>query len=339
VVLIATILLANIGVLPHKAAAYEQLARVAVPVGVFLLLLRADIRRIFRETGVLLRLYLVGAAASGLGILAAYVVVPVADPARIAAIKVANLVGGTVNVVAVAHAVELDPSRFTAMMAGAALVMNLYFVVIGAVARNARLNRWLPEASAGTVADAERVAIDEESASPTLSLLGLAAMIASAVLTFAAAEALLSAAGRPELLIVAISVVALLVANLAAPLVAQAAGDREVGTLLMYVFFATLGAGVDLRQFGEEAAWAAAFITLAVTIHLLVLFAIGRWLRASLPEVLIASIAGIGGPSTAAAMAASFGRRALITPGVLCGLLGFAAATFVGLTLYAVLAR
>jgi len=96
---------------------------------------------------------------------------------------------------------------------------------------------------------------------------------------------------------------------------------------------------VDLRQFGEEAAWAAAFITLAVTIHLLVLFAIGRWLRASLPEVLIASIAGIGGPSTAAAMAASFGRRALITPGVLCGLLGFAAATFVGLTLYAVLAR
>lgn len=134
-VLIATILLANIGVLPHKAAAYEQLARVAVPVGVFLLLLRADIRRIFRETGVLLRLYLIGAAASVLGILAAYVVVPLADPARIASIRTANLVGGTVNVVAVAHAVELDPSRFTAMMAGAALVMNLYFVAIGAAAR------------------------------------------------------------------------------------------------------------------------------------------------------------------------------------------------------------
>ena len=169
VVLIATILLANVGVLPHKATAYEQLARVAVPVGVFLLLLRADIRRIFRETGVLLRLYLFGAAASVVGVLAAYALVPLVDPSRIAAVQAANLVGGTVNVIAVAHAVELDPSRFTAMMAGAAVVMNLYFVLIGAAARNGRLNRFLPERSPDAMADPDDPVIANQAAAPALS--------------------------------------------------------------------------------------------------------------------------------------------------------------------------
>jgi hypothetical protein len=62
-------------------------------------------------------------------------------------------------------------------------------------------------------------------------------------------------------------------------------------------------------------------------------------LRGRLAEVLVGSIAGISGPTTAAAMAASFGRRDLITPGILCGLLGFASATFVGLAAYHVLDR
>lgn len=337
VVLIATIALANLGVLPHKAAAYEQIARVVVPVGVFLLLLRADIRRIFRETGALLRLYLVGAVSSGLGILAAYWLAPVPEPAEIAAVQLANLVGGTVNVIAVAQAVDLDPSRFTAMMAGAAAVMNLYYVAIGAAAGNARLKQWLPEpprSVAESSADSE--GFDKADAAP-FSLLALASMIAAAVLTFGIADVLVRQAGRPELLIVVVSGVALVVANLGAPLVARASGDRELGTLLMYVFFATLGAGVDLRQFGQEAASMAMFIALAIAIHLIMLLLAGRCLRASLSEVLVASVAGIGGPSTAAAMAASFGRRALITPGVLCGLLGFATATFAALAMFALI--
>src|SRR5690606_22649358 len=119
--------------------------RLAVPVGVFLLLLRADLRRIFRETGSLLGLYLVGTLGSVLGILVAWAVLPVPEPAQIAGIQLANLVGGTVNVVAVAHAVGMDASRFTAMMAGAAVVMNLYMVMVGAAHGSRYVQRLLPE--------------------------------------------------------------------------------------------------------------------------------------------------------------------------------------------------
>lgn len=162
-------------------------------------------------------------------------------------------------------------------------------------------------------------------------------MLAAAVGAYVAASAAADIVARPELIVVFVSLMALAVANLAAGAVAQIAGDRELGTPLMYLFFASLGAGVDLRTFGGEAVRIAVFIRLAITVHLAVLLLAGRLLKASLAEVLVASLAGVSGPTTAAAMAGSFGARALITPGVLCGLLGFAGATFVALAAYAVL--
>lgn len=47
--------------------------------------------------------------------------------------------------VAVAHALMLEPSHFVAMMAGAAVTMNLYLVAVGAAAANPALRRLLPD--------------------------------------------------------------------------------------------------------------------------------------------------------------------------------------------------
>ena len=338
VMVIGAFALANLGVLPHSAPAYGQVIRLAVPVGVFLLLLRADLRRIFRETGSLLSLYLVGTLGSVLGILVAWAVLPVPEPAQIAGIQLANLVGGTVNVVAVAHAVGMDASRFTAMMAGAAVVMNLYMVMVGAAHGSRHVQRLLPERDRSAATGGGAEAAGEGAPRARIDGLHLAGHLALAVGVYAVLDLALSAAGRPELLIIAMSIAALGVANLAAPLVERSAGDREIGTLLMYLFFGALGVGVDLAHFGVEAALIAAFILLAILVHLAVLMVAGRLMRASASEVLVASMAGVGGPTTAAAFAASFRRPALITPGVLCGLLGFASATFVGLGLYGLLA-
>jgi uncharacterized membrane protein len=233
----------------------------------------------------------------------------------------------------------MDPSRFTAMMAGAAVVMSLYIVGMGAAAASPWVRRMLPGRPSASSNDDSAVApTPATGAGAGLDVLHLSLLIAGAVGTYAIADWLLSLAGRQELLIVAVSIVALAVANLLARRIAKVSGDREIGTLLLYLFFATLGVGVDLRTFGVDAARVALFISVAVTFHLVVLALVGRLLHASRGEVLVASIAGIAGPTTAAAMAASFGERDLITPAVLCGLLGFASATFVGMALYGVLA-
>ncbi|MDX1555084.1 MAG: DUF819 family protein, partial [Xanthomonadales bacterium] len=74
-----------------------------------------------------------------------------------------------------------------------------------------------------------------------------------------------------------------------------------------------------------------------VVVHLVLIVTAGRMLRLDLAEVMIASNACIHGPAPAAALAASKGWRALIAPGILVGLFGYAVATFIGVGLTALL--
>lgn len=338
VMLVGAVILSNTGAMPHKAATYTELARVAVPVGVFILLLRANLRQILRETGSILVLYLIGAATSVVGILAAWLIVPVDESAKIAAIQTANLVGGTVNVVAVAHALELDPTRFSAMLAGGAPVMTLYLMSMGVLAANPVLQRLLPRRAEAEAAPlTQPVTPEAETSPPKLSPLALSAMIAAAVGVYAVGELVLGWLGRGQFLIILVTLAALAVANLMPGRIERLVGDREIGSMLMYLFFGTLGFDVNLREFGGEAIRIALFILLAMVVHLGLILGAARLLKADLGEALVASIAGVAGPTTAAAMAASFGRRSLITPGILCGLLGFAAATFLAMALYGLL--
>ncbi len=343
IMLVGAVALTNFDILPHKSAAYGEIARFAVPVGVFLLLLRANIRQILRETGTMLTLYLIGAAAAVVGIIVAFLIVPVPEIAKIAAVQTANLVGGTVNVIAVASAVQLDSTVLTAMLAGGAPVMTLYLMMTGLLNSSPAMNRFLPERRSDIAADAPEcdqsaiAAPDEEPRPARVEALHLATVLAMAVVAYACSAAVLNYFDGVQYLIIVVTLVALLVANLAPRQVARLSGDREIGTMLMYLFFATIGVDVDLATFGEVALFMALFIALAIVVHMVLLFGAARLMGAGLSETLIGSIAGVAGPTTAAAMAASFGRRSLITPGILCGLLGFATATFVAMTLYGLL--
>ncbi len=57
---------------------------------------------------------------------------------------------------------------------------------------------------------------------------------------------------------------------------------------------------------------------------------VGKLLRLDLAEIVIASNANMGGPASAAAMAVARRWETLVIPAILCGTLGYAIATFVG---------
>ena len=80
-----------------------------------------------------------------------------------------------------------------------------------------------------------------------------------------------------------------------------------------------------------------AFIVVMVLVHLVLLVIIGKLLKLDLAEVLVASNACILGPAPAAALAASKGWQPLVAPGILVGMLGYAIATFIGVSITAVL--
>jgi uncharacterized membrane protein len=59
-------------------------------------------------------------------------------------------------------------------------------------------------------------------------------------------------------------------------------------------------------------------------------FTFGKLFRFSLEEIILASNANIGGPSTAAAMAIAKGWRELIVPILLVGTLGYIIGNYIG---------
>lgn len=102
-----------------------------------------------------------------------------------------------------------------------------------------------------------------------------------------------------------------------------------LGSVLMQVFFAATGAtGRVATVVATAPAWAA-FSAVQLGVHLAVMLVLGeRVLRMGRAELLLASNANVGGPTTAAGMAGSRGWTPLVVPCMLVGVLGYATGTF-----------
>ncbi|MEW5307691.1 MAG: hypothetical protein WDW36_010069 [Sanguina aurantia] len=99
------------------------------------------------------------------------------------------------------------------------------------------------------------------------------------------------------------------------------------------VFFATIGACANVPLVLRNAPALFGFSAIALATHLALILGLGRLLNFSLRDILLASNANIGGPSTVAGMAAAKGWRSALVPVILTSTLGYSLGTFVGLTL------
>jgi uncharacterized membrane protein len=108
----------------------------------------------------------------------------------------------------------------------------------------------------------------------------------------------------------------------------------HLAVILMNLFFSVTGAQGKLGKVLATAPRLFLFSTVQLLVHLGFLLGAGRGLfRLPLKELLVASNANVGGPTTAAAMAGSKKWKSLVLPGILTGILGYASATFIGLVL------
>ncbi len=99
----------------------------------------------------------------------------------------------------------------------------------------------------------------------------------------------------------------------------------------MGVFFATIGctAGVTSSLMQSPALFA--FIVIQLLVHVVVTLGVGRLMfRLPMRALFVGSNANVGGPATAAAMAASRKWPDMVQPAMLVGGLGYAIGTAVG---------
>jgi uncharacterized membrane protein len=327
----------NFGLIPYSAPVYGTIAGVLVPMAIPLLLLRADFKTIFSESGPMLIAFLVATGATVAGAFAGVALIDMGPlEAEIAGTVTSSYIGGSLNFVATAEAVGIrDSSIYVAGLSADAVGAVFFLVMLMLMPAIRFVRRALPSKFIG--ADAAELQEMQSAGEPKVArpfnLAHVANGLAISLVICAVSVVLSGLLNMDSLFILVVTAISLLVANFGKPVLDHVSSEFEVGTLFMYIFFVAIGAGANIADVLGSALPILLFIIVMVLVHLCLLVIVGKWMKLDLAEVMIASNACILGPAPAAALAASKGWQPLVAPGILVGLFGYAIATFIGVAL------
>jgi len=333
VTILATFLLSNLSIIPTDAPSYDIVWTYLVPIAIPLLLFKANLRRIIKEAGPTLIAFAFGAVGTVLGTIIAFNLIPLGEEGwKLGGIFCSTYIGGSMNFVASAEALQMNSGDIlTAGVAADNLMMTIYFIILFTIPSVKYLVKIFPTHHEDNKDD---ISLDvRETNDNKIELLdmvkGLAISLSICAVGFAIAD-LIAIKGTGILIITALIV---LLATTFPKQISTINGADEIGTLLMQVFFAAIGASANVLVVLKFGPILFVFAALILFIHLMFLLIAGKIFKLDLAEIVIASNANMGGPTTAAAIAVARKWRALVIPAILCGTLGYAVATFIGVAI------
>lgn len=331
-----SMLLSNTGIIPFSSPTYDFVGGSLVPLAIPLLLLKGDLRRIFRESGGVMIFFCIASMATVAGAVIGFYIMDLGEIGpKVAGVYTGGWIGGAVNVLAVSQAVEMTTQEFSVAISASSVVSMSALMLLIAIPSIGLIKRMVP-----TQVDksAQVLPIEpEQDETPTLQLTHISGALALSFIICALAQSIAQWLQLTQYSILFITILTIAVANAFPGKMAGLKGDFELGMLLMYLFFVAVGAGTDAISFIASAFHLFVYGMLIIIIHLaLVLFA-ARVMKVDMAEAIVASSAALVGPAVTAAIATSKGWKHLVTPGIMCGVFGYVIGTFIGVTVTAVL--
>ena len=332
-VIVGGVLLSNFRMTPFSAGSYQFVFQYLVPLAIPLLLFKANLGKIFRESGKVMLTFLCASLGTVIAAVAALYVIDLGDAGpQVAGVIASGYIGGTMNFVAVSQAVGMDAELFGVAIGANSVVSVMALVALIAIPSISIIRRFIPSRTIDDASLAGKVEQEAPIRQPfRLTHITLAITLSFTVcaLSFALAKAL----AIEQYSILFVTALAVVLASVTPGRLAILECDFELGMLMMYLFFAAIGLSTNVTAFIDSALNLFFYALLLVVLHLLLVLLMAKVFRFDLAEALTGSAAALVGPGPTAAIASANGWKELVTPGIVCGLFGYIIANFIGVTL------
>lgn len=331
--------LTTFGVLPAESPLYDWIKAYLLPASLMLLILALDVPGIVRLGPKALIMMLAGTAGVLIGGPVALWIfsswVP-ADTWQGMTALTGSWIGGGANMVALAEIVGTSDTMFGMMVIVDVTVANIWMgVLLYMAGQQQRIDRFT---GANTTAIEDLKRRVAEFTAKTTRVPSLTDMIMIVTIGFGGMW-LATLAGRElgegsrvfdptvwKFIIVTAIAVAL---SFTPARRLEGAGASRIGTLMLYLLIASIGAHADFTQM-KQAPVLVAVGAVWMVIHAAVLLAVGWMIRAPAFFFAVGSQANIGGAASAPIVAAAF-HPSLAPVGVLLAVLGYVLGTYCGL--------
>lgn len=329
--------ISNLGLVPFQSPVYSAISGPVTSLAIIWLLFAVDVRDLKDAGPSMLAAFVIAVTATAVGaVIAALLFAGSFDGAawKLAGVMTGTYAGGSLNFVAVGRELDFPPALFSAATASDAVMTAIWF---GATLMLPLwLRRYYPapkhdhhaSRADADLADADPMADHPFFAQAPLRVLDLSVLLGLGFALMWVAEAVgRLVPGVPSILW--LTTFALVVGH--TPWVRRLHGAMHLGSLGLHFFLAVMGIAsrvAEIARVGPEVFW---FTALVVVVHGVLTFAGARLARLDVETTSVASQAAVGGPSSALALAVGRDWKALVLPGVVVGLLGYAVGNYLGL--------
>lgn len=316
-------------------ATYKFLKSNLLPAMIFLMLLSADMREIFKLGKKMLLTFFLASVSIAIGFIGTFALFHTyfePNAWKPFAALSGSWMGGTANMVAIQGALNLPDSAMGYTLLIDSIDYAIWVMILLALVPFAKkFNLWSKADTSIIDEVGEKLALKEESKKP-INFASLFILLSVGLVVSALAQYVASFFPTTSFLTTTTWVV--IIATLSGILfamtpLAKLSGSSVLANIMLYLIVALIASRANFTELTEAPLYiAAGFVIIAIHVSIMVLFA--KLFKLDLFSLGVASLANIGGVASAPILASAY-SKALIPIGVLMAMMGYIVGTFGGL--------
>ncbi|MCJ1780142.1 DUF819 domain-containing protein [Mammaliicoccus sciuri] len=346
IALIGAMILSNLNIIPIESPVYDQVWEYVIPLAIPLLLFRSNIFKIWKESRRLLFIFLISSVGTVVGVAVGFLLlhqfIPQLD--KIGAMMTGSYIGGGVNFAALSTKFQTPGELVSATVVADNSVMAFYFIVLITLPNMKFVKKYFKrlytsnDDTNSNQAEAywkrNEISLKDiaYSISIAFALVAISFKISELVNEYIPKnnhfmEILVSIIGDQFLLLTTLTLVTVAMFS---KFFENLNASDELGTFLIYIFFVVIGVPASIPIIIKTAPLLFIFVAVILIFNLSITLFFGKLFKFNIEEMLLASNANAGGPTTAAALAISKGWQGLVGPILIIGTLGYVIGNYVG---------